>query len=306
MKQQEESIHIRYLMANEQDQLWGLTVNTVGFQHIGRNTIYPPSNHPTRYLFSTDKGRVLDEYQLIYTIRGHGTFTSSSLKSSEIKAGNMYLLFPGEWHSYKPDKESGWDEYWIGFSGQAIDSRVENKFFNKQKPVFNVGIQDEIVRLYNQAIEVARQQNPGFQQMLAGFVNLLLGYACAYDRQLSLEELKVTNQINQAKILIDANFHQGITPEEIAGQVNMSYSWFRHIFKRYTGFAPNQYILELKIRKGKELLTNSILTVKEIAFQIGMDNPEYFCTLFRRKTGMTPMAYREFTQGRNTKTCFHS
>lgn len=297
MKQEEDSIHIRYLMANEQDLLWGLTVNTVGFQHIVKNTSYPPSNHPTRYLFSTDKGRVLNEYQLIYTIRGRGTFTSTTQKQTEIKAGNMYLLFPGEWHSYKPDKETGWDEYWIGFSGSTIDNRVDNKFFSKQKPVFNVGIQDEIVRLYKQAIQVAREEHPGFQQMLAGIVNLLLGYACSYDRKLSFEELQVTNQINQAKILIDNKFHTGISPEEIACQVNMSYSWFRHIFKRYTGFAPNQYILELKIRKGKELLTNTMMTVKEITFEVGMDNPEYFCTLFRRKAGMTPMAYREFTQG---------
>lgn len=298
MKQENDSVHIKYLMANEQDLLWGLTVNTVGFQRIDKGAVYPPSNHPVHYLFSTNKGRVLNEYQLIYTVRGKGSFVSDGQKETEIKAGNMYLLFPGEWHSYKPDNETGWDEYWIGFSGSTIDHRVESCFFSKEKPVFNVGIQEEIVRLYKQAILVAKEQNPGFQQMLAGLVNLLLGYACSYDRRLSLEDLKVTNQINQAKILFSSNFHTGINPEDVARQVNMSYSWFRHVFKQYTGFAPNQYVLELKMQKSKELLTNTLQTMKEIAFEAGFDSPEYFCTLFKKKTGMTPVGYRQFTQGR--------
>ena len=44
----------------------------------------------------------------------------------------MILLFPGEWHSYYPDRETGWDEYWVGFRGIHIDKRVEKKFFTKE------------------------------------------------------------------------------------------------------------------------------------------------------------------------------
>ncbi|MDL2209119.1 AraC family ligand binding domain-containing protein, partial [Parabacteroides sp. OttesenSCG-928-O15] len=109
------AVHIKYLIVNEADSLWGLIVNSVGYQRIEPGEAYPPRNHPTRYLFNVDKGRVLNEYQLLYITRGKGVFTSSERKKTEVKEGNMFLLFPGEWHSYKPDKETGWDEYWIGF-----------------------------------------------------------------------------------------------------------------------------------------------------------------------------------------------
>ncbi|NDW09003.1 AraC family transcriptional regulator [Dysgonomonas sp. 520] len=292
-----DSIHIKYLIANEQDLLWGLTVNTVGFQHIEPNSAYPPGNHPTRYLFSTERGRVLNEYQLLYITNGSGTFISDNSKKVEIREGNMFLLFPGEWHSYKPSKQTGWDEYWIGFQGINIDNRIQNGFFNQNKPVFRVGLREDIVQLYKQAIEVAKEQTTGFQQMLAGIVNHLLGCAYTLDKHFVFEDMQVVNQINKAKIIFLDNFKTDIRPEDVAKQVNMSYSWFRRIFKQYMGFSPSQYLQELRIQKSKELLTNTSITVKEIAFEVGFENPDYFCTAFRKKTGTTPIRYREFTQG---------
>jgi len=291
-------IHIKYLIANEQDSLWGLTVNSVGFQHIKKGVPYPPQNHPTRYLFSTQQGRILDEYQLLYITHGRGTFTSKEQKQTVIKEGNMFMLFPGEWHSYKPDPNTGWDEYWIGFQGINIDNRIQNGFFHKNKAIYNVGIRDDIVQLYKQAIQVAIEQNTGFQQMLAGIVNHLLGFAYSLDKRASFEDLQVINQINKAKIIMNSNYSQEITPESVAKQVNMSYSWFRRIFKQYTGFGPAQYIVELKIQKSKELLTNTYMNSQEIAYEVGFDNADYFCTVFKKKTGMSPIKYREFTQGK--------
>lgn len=293
-----ESVHSRYLIVNERDLLWGLTINTVGKQTVEKHAPYPPGNHPTRYLFSTERGRTLNEYQLLYIAKGKGSFTSASCKTTEIRAGNMFLLFPGEWHSYAPDPSVGWEEYWIGFKGENIDNRVRNSFFSKQKPVFYVGVLDEVVQLYNQGIVVAREQKTGFQQMLAGIVNHLLGLAFSLDKHAGFEELEVANLINQAKIIFADKLQERIRPEEVAEKLHMSYSWFRRLFREYTGFAPAQYVQELRIQYAKELLTNTNLSVKEVAFRCGFDNPEYFFLAFRKKTEYTPSRYRDFTQGR--------
>ena len=294
----ENDIHIKYIIANEKDISWGLTVNSVGYQTIGKNEPYPPGNHPTRYLFSTDKGRILEEYQLLYIVGGKGQFSSAHQKTIDLKEGTIVLLFPGEWHNYKPNRNTGWNEYWIGFNGVNMDKRIENGFFQKEKPIFNVGIQEELVRIYKKAIETARVQPTGFQQMLAGLVNYILGFIYSLDRQASFEELKVGNAIDKAKLIMFENYATSIAPEEIAAEVCMSYSWFRRIFKQYTGFAPAQYIQALRIQKGKELLTNTLLTVQEISYEIGFENADHFSALFKRKSGMTPIEYRNFTQGK--------
>lgn len=92
----ETSAHIKYLLANEQDNRWGVVVTTTGYQIIEPQTSYPPSNHPVRYLFSVEKGRLLNEYQLIYISRGDGQFVSASHKETSFEGGGKFiLLFPG-------------------------------------------------------------------------------------------------------------------------------------------------------------------------------------------------------------------
>ena len=209
----------------------------------------------------------------------------------------MFLLFPGEWHNYKPD-ELGWDEYWIGFNGINIDSRVKNGFFSKEKPVFKVGINDEIVQLYQQAIQIATEQKSGFQQMLAGIVNHLLGLAYSFDKNQFFEESQIITMINKAKVIMIENLFHNIKPETIATNLNISYSKFRKTFKEYTGLAPSQYMQELKMQKAKELLTNTNKAIKEIAYETGFENQEYFFSAFKNNCNMTPTSYREYTQGK--------
>lgn len=275
-----------------------MVVSTTGYQNIEPNTPYPAGDHPVRYLFSTEKGRILNEYQLVYISSGQGSFISNEQKKVDIKEGYMFLLFPGEWHNYSPDKETGWREYWIGFNGINMDHRVEAEFFSKQKPIFNVGIHEEIINLFILAVKTAKEQKAGFQQILAGVVNLLLGFAYSENRQLTFEDMKVTNQINKAKMIMHENAQTEISCEEVAQSVGMGYSWFRRIFKQYTGFAPAQYMQELKINKSKELLTNTALTCQEVAFEMGFETPSYFNIIFKKKTGMTPQKYRAQTQGK--------
>jgi len=287
---------VRYLVVTDNDLNWGLTINTVGYQHVKPNTAYPLRNHPSRYLFSVNYGRVLDEYQLLFLTRGEGTFKSANQEEITVKEGNMLVLFPSEWHNYSPNKKIGWDEHWIGFSGVNIDNRVQNGFFSKQKPILNIGMNEEVLKLYEQALSVAKKQQTGYQQMLAGIVNLLLGYAYSLDKAYSLEDLEVTKQINKAKVIIREHFLEDLNPKSIADQVCMGYSRFRHVFKEDTGCSPAQYIQKLKLQKTKELLSYTILSSQQIAYEVGFQNPDYFCRIFKKKIGLTPIEFREKTR----------
>ncbi len=291
---------LKYLISHEQDLAWGLITTTTGHQNIEANTSYPSTDHPVRYLFSPEKGRILPEYQLIYVSRGKGHFISKHQKETKIEEGYMFLLFPGEWHNYWPNRQTGWKKSWVGFTGTNMDLRVKAGFFSKQKPLFNVGINDDIIHLFKLAVKTAQEQKSGYQQMLAGIVNLLLGFAFSVNKEATFEDLQVNNQINNAKIIMEENISSNLSCEEIAQKIGIGYSWFRRVFKEYTMFSPAHYMQELKIRKAKELLTNTTSACKEIAFEIGFETPSYFNIAFKNKTGMSPKKYREMTQGRSS------
>ena len=52
----------KYMLANERDAQWGLTVSTVGFEVIGPGDPYPTKGHADGYYFNVEKGRILNEY----------------------------------------------------------------------------------------------------------------------------------------------------------------------------------------------------------------------------------------------------
>lgn len=291
-----DSLHLKYLTVGPNDLLWGTAVNSVGFQEVGPGDPYPPGNHPSRYLFSEERGRVLQEYQLLYIVKGRGRFRSAGLPHPvPVTQGSLMLLFPGEWHSYRPQEDTGWKEYWIGFESAQMDAWVRDGFFSKTKPVWQTGLHSDLVELYEDAIRTASFQQAGFQQRLGGIVAHLLGLAWFYGKNTALSE--VADQMNRAKILIGENYRT-IGPEEVAHKLCMGYSNFRRLFKEYTGLSPAKYIQQVRMGKVKEALTNSYRPVKEIAFEMGYENEDYFFTAFRRLTGMTPQEYRAFTQGK--------
>lgn len=287
----------KYFTINHDDLKWGLSINSVGHQSIEENEVYPPKNHPTRYLFNTQTGRVLNEYSLLYITKGKGKFKSKSSGSHSLKEGYMFLLFPGEWHTYIPDSSTGWNEYWISFNGKIMDEWVDNGFFTKENPVFKIGLNEDIISIYKKAIIIAEAEEANYQQALAGIVCNLVTMAVYLSRNINFKESEIASQINTAKIAVHERIST-ITPEELADVVCMSYSKFRKIFKEYTGFSPSQYILQVRTNLAKELLTNTSRSIKEIAFELGYENADYFFIVFKKVTGTTPLAYRNYTQGK--------
>lgn len=294
MKKSDNIKSYKYLISSQRDQDWGITVNTVGSQTIEKDyKSYPPSTgHPEQFFFTPSRGRKLDSYQLLYIAKGKGLFFTSPDNCMEIKEGDMIILRPHLWHSYMPDRKTGWKEYWIGFEGANMDSRFNNNFISREQIVFRIGIQDNIVSLYEQAIKVANDEKSACQQYLAGIANLILGMTMYYDSNKCFDSA-TEEQIDKAKIIIRENLLNGITGEEVAARINMSYSWFRKLFKDYTGVSPAHYILELKIQEAKQILGGSSMNIKELAFYLDFNDMAYFSKVFKKYTGVTPAEYRK-------------
>ncbi|MDE6337830.1 MAG: AraC family transcriptional regulator [Muribaculaceae bacterium] len=285
---------IIYLLANERDQQWGLSVSSVGTERFGPGDAYPSERHAGSYLFRATTGRVFDEYQLVYISEGEGYFESASVTRTKIVAGTMFLLFPVEWHTFSPKASTGWTQYWIGFRGANIDLRIKNQFLSKNSPIFDVGVNDTIIKLYNEAIETARKEMSCFQLLLAGIVEHLLGLTYVLDHNRRFEETNsdVAEKIQKAKVMMVESIYEPVELQEIALRVGMSYSSFRQHFREYTGRAPASYLRILRLERAMELLTRTTLTVKEIAYTLNFKSPDYFSLQFKKAFGRSPSDYR--------------
>ena len=289
-----------YPVHGEKDMRWGLFVTTAGFQTIPAQEHYPPDDFPSTYSFNYQKGRILNEFQLVYITQGQGVFQSASLDLVKVSEGNLLLLFPNEWHTYKPDEAIGWEVYWVGFQGTQPSQLVREGFFEKTAPVINVGYREDLLGLFQQLISQAKQEETGFQQLIAGFIFHLLGLAFQKQQADHFEDKTMAEKIMKARMIIRQQA-ETITPELLATELNVSYSWFRRSFKAYTGSSPAQYITLIKMQQAKELLETTGLTITQIADQLRYTSPYYFSVSFKRTSGMTPGEYRKMAHGISLK-----
>ena len=184
MKDTQTNASQKYLSVNDLSQTWGFTYTTSGFQNVSKKSRYPLLPHPLAYNFRKEKGRILNEYQLVYIVEGKGRFVSASKKETEIKAGTLLILFPGEWHSYNPDPEVGWKEYWIGFKGEQMDKIVSQGHFSKENPVLTFGIHDSLIDSYSDIISLAEKEKAGYKNLISGIIMHILGF-CFYKKKTS-------------------------------------------------------------------------------------------------------------------------
>lgn len=91
---------------------------------------------------------------------------------------------------------------------------------------------------------------------------------------------------------IDAGMDESITTQELAAAAGMSTSAFHARFLLETGFTPGAFRTKRRIGKAKQLLLEGQASITEIALELGFGNSQYFATVFKRLTGLTPSAYR--------------
>jgi AraC-like DNA-binding protein len=121
----------------------------------------------------------------------------------------------------------------------------------------------------------------------------LLGYIISFEKQKGFSGKRIAKVIEEVRFLMRQNISQEYNLEELATQNNVGYSYFRKMFKKFTGVSPGQYHLQLKIMRAKELLISSDKTIKEISNELGFQSIYYFSNLFRKKEGINPSQYRK-------------
>lgn len=283
----------KYLAITQLEEAWGFYVTTAGYSRIEANQEYPHNQgHPLTHSFSWNKGRILNGYYLVFISKGKGTFESALSPSTEILAGSCFFLFPGVWHRYKPDPESGWEEYWIGFRGSYPDTLMSQGLFSAAAPVVSPGLNDALLAPIKKVLDEMRTGSPGYHQVIAGITLQILGLVHALSARTNMIQDEDQQAIEKAKFYFRENLESALDIRELIRQLPMSYSKFRKLFKEVTGESPNQYHLNLRLDKARELLTTTNLNVSEVAYNLGFDSVFYFSKLFKKKNGVSPKSYR--------------
>jgi len=282
----------KYLTHNINDIGWGIYLTVAGSAKVEPKAGYPPAGHPTGYHFNWNNGRILQEYQINYITDGEGIMETREGRF-QVKEGSVILLRPNMWHRYRPVESKGWSEHYVGFMGETAERLILSSDILNESPVIQIGFQEQIVQNFQEIFNQVNTERPGYQQICTGLVMYILGQIIGLKKNENLMHSQLEKAIQKACLIIRDNPAKNLNMEELAAAVNVNYSLFRKVFKKYTGLSPMQYHTSLRMKQAIHLLANSGLSVKEISFSLGFCSVFYFSKLFKEKTGRTPSDFRK-------------
>ncbi|WES98174.1 helix-turn-helix domain-containing protein [Chryseobacterium arthrosphaerae] len=138
------------------------------------------------------------------------------------------------------------------------------------------------------------------QEVVIAQLELLLSYVNRFYKRQFITRKAVNNDILQKteSILDDylntqTAIHQGLpTVQYLSDQLKISPGYLSDLLRSLIGQNAQQYIRGKVIEKAKERLTNTNLTVAEIAYELGFEHPQSFSKMFRLRTGLSPLEFR--------------
>lgn len=275
-----------YISEESQAENWGLHVPTCGYQHIYPGETYPMEGHPKTHAFEEEIGRTLPGCYLVYIPTGRGTLETKS-KRWEVNPGDLMVLAPGAWHNYNPSETTGWEEYWIGIRGEFLsDKMLQDLLPNNKSYIKHMGYQEELIFLFNQSLNLVKQNSVGFRKILTGIVVQLVAQITSFETK--KDETREGKLANQTIDFIRQNLTQDIDFKKRASVHHLSYNRFRTIFKNETGISLQQYLIHERLENAKRLIINTDMPLKEIASKTGFNSFFYFSKVFKKKMGYPP------------------
>lgn len=107
------------------------------------------------------------------------------------------------------------------------------------------------------------------------------------------KEKKITNLfVQKAMEYISMNYSQKLTLTKIAEQLCITPNYLSELFKKHTGQNVSEYIMDYRLEKACQYLSNPQLRIGEIAEKVGINDVRYFSSMFKKKYDLTPTEFR--------------
>lgn len=194
-------------------------------------------------------------------------------------------------------KEGAYVDDWLHFDGPDTEN-----FFNKLKIPFDkpMIIQNakEITQMISDLYKEYRQNGDFHEEIMDSKIKTMFyKFSDIYNTEINFSDKlnryrRDFNDIRN-KIYNFGSFDKDLSVNEIAASLNLSTSYFQHIYKKLFGVSLIHDIIESRIEYACHLLRNNFDSIGDIAYRCGYENKEHFTRQFKDVTGYTPKQYRE-------------
>ncbi|GGA32229.1 AraC family transcriptional regulator [Paenibacillus physcomitrellae] len=236
---------------------------------------------------------IKDHYKILYIHSGQGIYRTPR-ETHRLSAGQAFLLTPGELCFYQADETDPWNYSWVAFNGSQAEHYLRQGGFTHEHPVISCSRDAEIRACLNHLFDANQQpySNPlRVASALYAFLSILLE-PDVHEAALPQKQQIHNDYVRQGICYIQRHYTQPITIENMASALGLHRKYIAQLFKASTGLPPQQYLTRYRMEKACELLSQTALSIKEIAFSVGYADQLLFSRMFKKTTGYSPTDFR--------------
>ncbi len=235
--------------------------------------------------FERVDGALKNLVQLFWTVDGAGEVVLPD-RTFRVSRGEVFYHLPLEEHYHKSvDRVHQWRYYWFTFDGPGAAAFMNtygypgDGFYAGECPTQHFL---EIESLLKQRTPYAQRHAIAAAAEILALAGGTLGHSQEHDLVKDFIQLAHEEYGNA-----------GTTVQSLAEKLGVHRTTLNRVFLRAMAIAPGDYLAQIRIQHALSLLRETNLPVKEVAYECGMVYESYFCRLIRRKTGMSPIQYRQ-------------
>lgn len=241
---------------------------------------------------------IRENYVLHYITDGRG-YLEYRKQKIPLQKGDIFLLIPGEVTYYFADNQTPWSYYWLGISGIKAQ-----EYFNLSSIHDTAYLRSPHTKALGKFIGTIVKDAERLDESKASQLHVisqlfeLMHQLNALSPNLDQETISPSQKLyREAKHLIDIGYNsQDISIQYIADKLGVHRSYLSSIFKDFHKISPKEYLLEVRMKRAKELLETTDQPIKIIAYSVGYLDPLHFSKAFRQYYDCSPSQYRTLKQ----------
>lgn len=235
--------------------------------------------------------------ELFFVTNGNGRMVLED-KIVELKPYDLVLISSNVKHAeeYSPELQE-MKCYSIGISGLILQDTetASDGYLGAYTYIKNFKEdKDLIIPILDQLVKEMQNKETYYAEFTRSLMQLLICtiLRVAGENTIVAPDDFHNKQVSFVRSYIEEHFAEEMTLDELADISSLNKYYLVNEFKRSFGFTPIDYLLHRRVEESKQHLIDGHLTMKEIADACGFHSQSYFNQVFKKKTDMTPSAFR--------------
>ena len=236
------------------------------------------------------------EYIIHFILSGAG-FYSARGNTWPLRSGQMFLVHPGEPIVYGSDRNTPWSYAWIGFKGMRAESILKQCGFSKNTLIQSLsdplGVQGCIR-------DIMDHRSLSASDMLYREASMIRLFSLLAKEHESRTGNNGLDRSSPDSIYVELAcghiqemyMHSSFGVEDVAGHLGIPRARLNRAFQKELKLSVQQYLIDCRMHQASSLLSNTPLSVKEIAAQVGYSDQLVFSKAFKKYFGVSPKGYR--------------